>query len=66
MAGLSVIFRAVDEISSRFDAMVSAGARALDSFDRIGTAADSSYDAILEGAAGAADAIERAASATDY
>ena len=66
MAGLSVIFKAVDEISSRFDAMVSAGTRALDSFDRIGAAADSSYDVISEGAAGAADAIDRAASATDY
>ena len=66
MAGLSVIFRAVDEISSRFDAMVSAGTRALDSFDRIETAADSSYDVISEGAAGAADAMERAAAATDY
>lgn len=66
MAGLSVIFRAVDEISSRFDAMVSAGTRALDSFDRIGAAADSSYDVISEGAAGAADAMERAAAATDY
>lgn len=66
MAGLSVIFRAVDEISSRFDAMVSAGTRALDSFDRIGAAADSSYDVISEGAASAADAMERAATATDY
>lgn len=66
MAGLSVIFRAVDEISSRFDAMVSAGTRALDCFDRIGAAADSSYDVISEGAAGAADAMERAAVATDY
>ena len=66
MAGLSVVFRAVDEISARFDAMVSAGTRALDSFDRIGAAADSSYDVISEGATGAADAIDRAASATDY
>lgn len=66
MAGLSVIFRAVDEISSRFDAMVSAGTRALDSFDRIGSAADSSYDVVSEGAAGTADAMERAAAATDY
>ena len=48
MAGLSVVFRAVDEISARFDAMVSAGTRALDSFDRIGAAADSSYDVISE------------------
>ncbi len=46
--------------------MVSAGSRALDSFDRIGAAADSSYDVISEGAVGAADAMERAAAATDY
>lgn len=66
MAGLSVVFRAVDDISSRFEAMVSAGTRALDSFDQIEAAADSSYEAISEGAAGAAEAIDRAASATDY
>lgn len=66
MAGVSVIFRAIDDISSRFDAMVSAGTRALDSFDRLEAAADSSYETISEGAAGAADAIERAASATDF
>lgn len=66
MAGLSVIFRAVDEISSRFDAMVSAGTQALDSFDRIGAAADSSCEIISEGAARAAGNIDRAASATDY
>lgn len=66
MAGVSVIFRAIDDISSRFDAMVSAGGRALDSFDRLEAAADSSYETISEGAAGAADAIEGAASATDF
>lgn len=66
MAGLSVVFRAVDEISTRFDAMANAGVRALDLFDRIGAAADSSYDVISEGAAGAADAMERASAATDY
>lgn len=61
MAGLSVIFRAVDEISSRFDSMVSAGTRALDSFDRIGAAADSSYGLISEGADEATEAISKAA-----
>ena len=65
VAGLSVVFRAVDEISTRFDAMANAGVRALDLFDRIGAAADSSYDVISEGAAGAADAMERASAATD-
>lgn len=66
MAGLSVVFKAVDEISSRFDAMVSAGSRALDSFDRISAAADSSYEAISDGAAEAAEAMDRAAAATDF
>ena len=65
MAGISVVFKAVDDISSRFDAMTAAGVKALDSFDRMEAAADSSYEAISEGAAGAADAMERAASATD-
>lgn len=66
MAGVSVTFRAIDEISSRFDAMFSAGAKALDSFDRIGVAADSSYETICDGATDAANAMERAAAATDY
>lgn len=66
MAGLSVIFKAVDEISSKFEAMTSAGTRALDSFDRIAAAADSSYQSISEGAAEAAEAIDKAAAATDY
>lgn len=66
MAGLSVIFKAVDEISSKFEAMTSAGTRALDSFDRIAAAADSSYESISEGAAEAAEAIDKAAAATDY
>ena len=65
MAGLSVVFRAVDEISTRFDAMANAGVRALDLFDRIGAAADSSYEAILEGATGAANAIDRASVSAD-
>lgn len=66
MAGISVVFKAVDDISSRFDTMTAAGAKALDSFDRMEAAADASYGVISEGATGAADAMERAASATDY
>lgn len=66
MAGVSVVFKAVDDISSRFDTMTAAGVKALDSFDRMEAAADSSYGTISEGAAGAADAMNRAASATDY
>lgn len=66
MAGLSVVFRAVDEISSKFDDVVSAGTQALNSFDNIGVAADSSCEIISEGTARAAVNIDRVTSATDY
>lgn len=66
MAGLSVVFRAVDEISSKFDDVVSAGTQALNSFDNIGAAADSSCEIISEGTARAAVNIDRVTSATDY
>nr|WP_300663090.1 phage tail tape measure protein [uncultured Acetatifactor sp.] len=61
MAGVSVVFKAVDDISSRFDTMTAASTKALDSFDRMEAAADSSYGAISEGAAEAVEAIDRAA-----
>ena len=51
MAGVSVVFKAVDDISSRFDTMTAASTKALDTFDRMEAAADSSYGAISEGAA---------------
>ncbi len=66
MAGLSVIFKAVDEISSKFDSMSSAGSGALDAFDRLESAADSSYDTIVDGATQASKAVENAANSTDY
>lgn len=66
MAGLSVIFKAVDEISSKFDAMSSAGTRALDAFDRVGNNADQALSRVTQGTSQAADAMDRAAESTDY
>ena len=66
MAGVSVKFRATDEISTRFDEMVSAGSKALDTFDQLESAANSSYGTMADGAESAARAIDKAASATDY
>lgn len=66
MAGLSVIFRVVDEISARFDAMASSGTKALDAFDQIGDSADRAFSSVEEGSQRAADAMDRAAEATDY
>lgn len=66
MDGLSVIFRAVDEISSKFENMVSSGSKALNTFDELGAAADSTYSTISDGAKDASSSIERAADSTDY
>lgn len=66
MAGLSVIFKAVDEISSKFDAMSNAGTRALDAFDRVGNGAGQALSRVTQGTSQAADAMDRAAEATDY
>lgn len=66
MAGVSVKFKAIDEISAKFDAMTSAGERALDYFDKMQTGANSAYSAVSEGADKAASAIDKATSATDY
>ncbi|MDD2979526.1 MAG: phage tail tape measure protein [Hespellia sp.] len=38
----------------------------MDSFDKLGTAADSSYEDIIDGAQEASEAVERAAESTDY
>lgn len=66
MAGLSVIFKAVDEISSKFDAMSNAGTRALDAFDRVGNGAGQALSRVTQGTSQAADAMDRAAEATDH
>lgn len=66
MAGISVTFGAVDEISSRLEEMASAGAQALDTFERIGSTADSAYSTVAESATGTAEAINMAAQAADH
>lgn len=66
MAGVSVKFKAVDEISSKFDAMVTAGERALDAFDKMESSADKAYSTVSDGADQASDAMDRATKSTDY
>lgn len=66
MAGVSVKFKAVDEISAKFDAMVTAGERALDAFDKMESSADKAYSTVSDGAEQASDAMDRATKSTDY
>jgi hypothetical protein len=40
MATLKVVFKAIDEISSKFNEMTQSGERALEAFENTGTAAD--------------------------
>ena len=52
MATLKVVFKAIDEISSKFDEMTQSGERALEAVENTGTAADGAtalYDADLTG-----------------
>lgn len=66
MAGLSVIFKAVDEISDKLDAMSNAGNKALDAFDELSDTADKAFANTTEGTQKAAESMEKAAAATDY
>lgn len=66
MAGVSVKFKAIDEISSKFDAMVTAGERALDTFDKMESSADKAYSTVSDGAEQASDAMDKATKSTDY
>lgn len=66
MAGVSVKFKAVDEISAKFDAMVTAGERALDAFDKMESFADKAYTTVSDGAEQASHAMDRATKSTDY
>lgn len=66
MAGVSVKFKAIDEISSKFDAMVTAGERALDAFDKMESSADKAYSTVSDGADQASNAMDKATKSTDY
>lgn len=65
-ANLSVIFDAIDNISSKLASMASAGRDSLNVFSNIENQANHAFDAIESGADEASDALEQAASSTDY
>lgn len=64
MATLKVLFKAVDEISSKFDSMTRSGERALEAFESAGVSADGSLGRVSSTATGTARAIDGAADAT--
>ena len=66
MAGLSLVMKMIDEVSSRFDTMSSAGEKVMDKFDSMEIAADKAISAMTEGAEEAAQAVEQASQATDH
>lgn len=66
MSGISVTFGAVDEISSKFEEMASAGTQTLDAFERLGSTADSAYSTVAESATGTATAVDMATQATEH
>ena len=66
MAGLSVLFKGVDEISAKFDSMANAGARVLERLDEIEDSGNAAMNTITEQSEEAAKSIERASTATDY
>lgn len=65
MAGLSVVFRAVDEISTRFEAMTSAGERALNAMDQISNVANNAMSNVSSSGDEISQAMERAAQVTN-
>lgn len=65
MATMKVLFKAVDEISAKFDSMTRSGERALESFESAGTAADGSLGRASATATSTARSLETAADATD-
>lgn len=64
-ATLSVTFRAIDEISAKFDAMTQSGERALETFESAGTTADSSLSKVSDTASETAESLSDAADAAD-
>lgn len=63
---LSVIFEAVDNISSKLAAMASAGRDSTSTFSDIENQANNAFEAVENGADEASNALEQAASSTDY
>lgn len=66
MAGVSVKFKAIDEITSKFDAMVSAGEKTLNTFSKMETSAGKACSSVSDIADKAANAMDKAANSADY
>ncbi len=65
MATLKVVFKAIDEISSKFDEMTQSGERALEAFENTGTAADGALSKVSRTAAQTAKSTDAAADSVD-
>lgn len=61
MATLKVVFKAIDEISSKFNEMTQSGERALEAFENTGTAADGALSKVSRTAAQTAKSTDAAA-----
>ena len=66
MAGVSLKIKTIEDLSSKFDAMATAGERALDAFDRLESSADKAYSTVSVGTTQASDAIDKVTKSTDY
>lgn len=65
MATLKVVFKAIDEISSKFNEMTQSGERALEAFENTGTAADGALSKVSRTAAQTAKSTDAAADSVD-
>lgn len=65
MATLKVVFKAIDEISSKFNEMTQSGERALEAFENTGTAADGALSKVSRTAAQTAKSTDAAANSVD-
>lgn len=65
MATLKVVFKAIDEISSKFNEMTQSGERALEAFENTGTAADGALSKVSRTAAQTAKSADAAADSVD-
>lgn len=65
MATLKVVFKAIDEISSKFNEMTQSGERALEAFESTGTAADGALSKVSRTAAQTAKSTDAAADSVD-
>lgn len=65
MATLKVVFKAIDEISSKFNEMTQSGERALEAFENTGTAADGVLSKVSRTAAQTAKSTDATADSVD-